>query len=146
MLDPAVGQRNVPRNVRMRFFDLIRYVGWTWRFRGTGYVKPVREHPKAIGLAPLLINMLQEVQDDSGVYIDISEGKPPTTEGSHVKDSEHFQGEGADVRAANGIERMKLVKSGLKIGFKRIGVYTKHVHFGVSTTLPQNVMWAGVSN
>lgn len=108
-------------------------------------MKMVKDQQKAKGLDTMLLNMLQEVQDDSGIEIVITEGVPLTTEGSHVTDSEHFKGQGADVRATDGFARMKLVKSAFKIGFKRIGVYTKHIHFGISLTLPQEVMWGGES-
>lgn len=109
-------------------------------------MNPVSDQAKAKGLTTLLLNMLQEVQQDSGIEIVINEGIPADTSGSHVKDSEHFEGNGADVSATDGISRMKIVKSALKIGFKRIGVYTAHVHLGVNTTLPQDVIWGGESH
>lgn len=107
---------------------------------------PFKDQPKAKGLDPMLLNMAQEVQDDCKIQLAINEGVPATTEGSHVKDSEHFDGKGIDLSAIDGVTRMKIVKSALKVGFKRIGVYTRHVHLGTSPNLPQDVMWGGVSS
>lgn len=106
---------------------------------------PIKDQIKAQGLDQMLVNMLQEVQDDCKEQIIINEGIPENVAGSHVVDSEHFEGKGVDVSAKYGLLRMKIVRSALKVGFKRIGVYNRHVHLGISTTLPQDVIWGGVS-
>lgn len=75
----------------------------------------------------------------------ITEGVPADRSGSHVENSEHFEGLGVDLRAQNGWERISIVKAALYAGIDRIGVYTGHIHLGASKTLPHPVMWSGVS-
>ena len=75
----------------------------------------------------------------------INEAVPPNKEGSHVKDSEHFEGVGVDVSATNGYTRFVIVQTALSEGIKRIGVYDKHIHLGGSSSLPSPVMWPGKS-
>ena len=53
-----------------------------------------------------------------------------------------------DIKAHSGWVRFQIVKSLLEAGFKRIGVYDKHVHVDVCTDqqgFAQEVLWAGVS-
>ena len=53
-----------------------------------------------------------------------------------------------DIQASSGWVRFQIVKSLLEAGFKRIGVYDKHVHVDVCTDqqgFPQEVLWTGVS-
>ena len=40
---------------------------------------------------------------------------------------------------------MKIISGALLAGFRRIGVYDRHVHLDVDEKLPQDVMWWGVS-
>jgi hypothetical protein len=75
----------------------------------------------------------------------ITEGVPASKEGSHVKESEHFEGLGVDVRVKGGWERYMVVKVALEEGLKRVGVYNAHVHLGQSQTLPSPVLWVGKS-
>ncbi len=83
-----------------------------------------------------------------GVQFDVvvTEGKPETAAGSHVKESAHFKGLAADIRAGNGWERYCLVAAALGLGIKRIGVYDKHIHIDVDPTLPKPVIWSGKSH
>ena len=50
-----------------------------------------------------------------------------------------------DIAMANGAERFAIVFFLLGRGVRRIGVYDKHVHFDLDPSLPQSVIWAGIS-
>ncbi len=60
-----------------------------------------------------------------------------------VQDSEHTEGDGADLACAGSAARYALVEALRKAGFRRLGLYPRHVHVGVSVTLPQDVLWVG---
>lgn len=76
----------------------------------------------------------------------INEGIPADHSGSHVQDSEHFDGLGVDLAATDGTTRYNIVITALKYGVNRIGVYNLHCHLGFSKILPNPVMWGGVSH
>jgi len=56
-------------------------------------------------------------------------------------DSEHLTGEGVDVRCLVGTTRFALIKTGLGVGFDRIGVGSNFIHFGMRSAAPQEVIW-----
>lgn len=61
-----------------------------------------------------------------------------------VGDSEHMTGEAADIVVANGAERFALLAAnwdGTVPLFNRVGVGATFIHFGVSASLPTNVVW-----
>lgn len=100
---------------------------------------------KVAGLNPAFAQTLTKIAEKVPFDLIITEGRPASVEGSHVKDSEHFEGLGVDVRAHSGYERYMLVVNALACGIDRVGVYDKHVHLGASKTLPSPVMWSGKS-
>jgi hypothetical protein len=100
---------------------------------------------KLASLNPAFQETLTKISAKLPFTLFITEGVPANKEGSHVSESEHFEGLGVDVRAASGWERYMIVKTALELGIKRIGVYNKHVHLGASEKLPKPVIWAGTS-
>lgn len=69
-----------------------------------------------------------------------------------VQDSAHLPKANAggltvavDVAISNGWERMAAVRFLASKGVSRVGVYDKHIHFDLDASLPQNVLWVGVS-
>lgn len=63
-----------------------------------------------------------------------------------VQDSAHLRGLGVDLACSDSYSRYKMVQALLLAGFKRMGVYDKHIHVDRDDTLPQDVMWGGVSH
>lgn len=57
----------------------------------------------------------------------------------------HPKGTAVDIRCASSAARFKVVRSLLMAGFRRIGVYDRHVHADTDRSLPQDVMWHGLS-
>lgn len=100
---------------------------------------------KLAGLNPDFQAKLTRLSNRLPFTLTINEGVPADKDGSHVKDSEHFEGLGVDVSAKDGYSRYMIVQAALAEGIDRIGVYDKHIHLGVSTTLPRPVIWSGVS-
>lgn len=58
---------------------------------------------------------------------------------------EHGKGLAVDVRVTGGFQRRTLTHVALDVGIRRIGVYDKHIHLGMSVDLPGPVLWTGVS-
>lgn len=63
-----------------------------------------------------------------------------------VQDSSHLRGLAVDMACSDSTARYKMVQALLLAGFKRLGVYDKHVHVDRDESLPQEVMWVGVSH
>jgi len=95
------------------------------------------------GLQPELVEKLDRARGLAHVPFIITEGLAKG--GSHVEDSAHQRGRAVDVRCSGSRDRMRIVSAALIVGFRRIGVYDKHVHLDVDDSLPQDVMWTGKS-
>lgn len=63
-----------------------------------------------------------------------------------VKDSSHIRGLAVDLACSDSFSRYKMVQSLLLAGFKRMGIYDKHIHVDRDTTLPEQVCWIGLSH
>jgi zinc D-Ala-D-Ala carboxypeptidase len=69
-----------------------------------------------------------------------------------VQDSAHLRGRAVDLRSQSSYSHFKIVEGAILAGFKRIGVYRNqagspsHVHVDDDPTLPQEVLWIGVSH
>jgi uncharacterized protein YcbK (DUF882 family) len=88
--------------------------------------------------------MLDELRERCGFPFKITSGyrsvnhtaernKPVGKKGTHT------QGIAADIAVSNGVERMKIVREALAMGFSGIGVARTFVHVDMRTTTP--VMW-----
>lgn len=56
----------------------------------------------------------------------------------------HGKGLAVDIRAHDSWARFAIVEAAIKMGFDRIGTYTKHVHLDVDVDLPPG-LWVGTS-
>jgi zinc D-Ala-D-Ala carboxypeptidase len=63
-----------------------------------------------------------------------------------VDASAHIKGVAVDLACASSRNRMKMVSALIVAGFKRIGVYDRHLHADCDPDLPQEVMWVGKSH
>jgi uncharacterized protein YcbK (DUF882 family) len=55
--------------------------------------------------------------------------------------SAHITGEAVDFYVGTSIDRFKIIHLLMNLGITRIGVAQNFIHFDVSKTLPQNVIW-----
>ncbi len=88
--------------------------------------------------------MLDELRERCGFPFTITSGYRSvnhSAERSKKKGGTHTQGIAADIAVSNGVERMKIVKEALDMGFGGIGVSHSggFVHVDMRTTTP--VMW-----
>jgi hypothetical protein len=58
-------------------------------------------------------------------------------------DSEHLDGHGSDIKAVTSREKYEIVTSAYSVGFRRIGIYKRHIHLGSDPIKPQEVIWYG---
>jgi uncharacterized protein YcbK (DUF882 family) len=92
----------------------------------------------------LLLQRLEEMRKQLGVPMIINSGcrcKPYNTLVNGNKNSEHMDGQAADIRVGNSMERMDVVDSALDVGFTRIGVAKGFVHVDTDVYKPQYVLW-----
>lgn len=58
----------------------------------------------------------------------------------------HGRGRAIDIACRDSQRRFKIVQALTAVGFRRIGIYNKHVHADTCVDLmPQDVMWLGIS-
>jgi len=85
-----------------------------------------------------LIARLDLARIKAGIPFSVSSSFRPGDPGAHGK------GLAVDIRAHNSKTRFAIVKAAIAAGFPRIGVYDRHIHLDVDTSLPPG-MWSGVS-
>lgn len=56
-------------------------------------------------------------------------------------DSSHLNGFAADIRCLSSVERFKIIKAALEVGFNRIGIGNTFIHLDNDPTKPKNVIW-----
>lgn len=136
---------------RMRVFR-DWHVGWTWEFSWTGGSVSTWKYFKdeeVLGLDKELVSKLDSARHVAGVPFRITSGKRTAEENQlagGVQDSAHETGLAVDLRVPDGTSRFLMVSALLQAGFKRIGVYDKHIHVDIDASKPQNVLWVGVSH
>ena len=59
--------------------------------------------------------------------------------------SSHYLGLAVDIAVTAGHRRHELVGAALKAGFKRIGIYDRHIHLDLDHTRPFPTIWTGES-
>jgi hypothetical protein len=74
-------------------------------------------------------------------------GFPIKVTSSYRADSttSHGRGTGVDLRCVGSAERFAILTSAVRLGFRRIGIYDKHVHLDVDELSDQDVVWWGKS-
>lgn len=88
---------------------------------------------------PELLGKLQRARDIAGIPFVITSGVRPGDPKAHGG------GWAADIRCNTSADRLKMLRALMKAGFKRIGIYNKHIHVDVWPDGPPNVAWVGVS-
>lgn len=121
----------------------------TW----TGYKmppKPTYFKPEEIeGLDAELVAKLDWARGRSGVPFIITSGRRTPEDNERVMGvdaSAHIKGLAVDLRCSDSTARYKMLQALLLVGFKRLGVYDKHLHCDLDPDLPQEVVWIGVSH
>jgi hypothetical protein len=109
----------------------------------------IETDPLIEGLDPSFLERLDWARERAGFPFIITSGKRTIDENlgvGGVQDSSHVKGVGVDLACTNSVQRFAMVEALLYVGFKRIGIYDKHVHVDQDITLPQKVMWWGKSH
>lgn len=123
-----------------------------WSFEWTGANVTKWRHfqqSEVEGLDQELVAKLDMAREQAGVPFTITSGKrepKSNIEAGGVGDSSHLKGLAVDLRCSNSLDRYQMIKALLLVGFQRIGVYDQHIHCDLDTTLPQEVIWTGVSH
>lgn len=98
------------------------------------------------GLKPRLCVMLQAMRYLTGLPIVITSGLRPGDRGAHGS------GDGVDI-SDNGLGapvasrwRQATLAAAYAVGFRRVGIYDRHIHVDIATTLPQDVSWWDTSD
>ena len=63
-----------------------------------------------------------------------------------VQNSAHLRGMAVDLACTDATARYWILNGLLAAGFKRIGVYNRHIHVDNDHDLPEPVIWWGVSH
>lgn len=124
----------------------------SWSFSWTGY-RMSQYHffkdEEIVGLDKELVAMLDWARGRANIPFEITCGvRTPeqNTAVGGVSESSHLKGLAVDLACSDSMARYKMVQALLLSGFKRLGIYDKHIHADRDATLPQEVIWTGVSH
>lgn len=96
------------------------------------------------------MSRLDTARELCGFPIVITSGKRTPEQNaaaSGTSESSHMQGLAVDLRAPTGQnEREKMIWALGRAGFRRMGIYTRHIHADVDEKKDQDVVWFGVSH
>lgn len=101
------------------------------------------------GLDTELVAKLDWARGRAQVPFIITSGKRTPEQNEQVMGvdaSAHIKGLAVDLRCSNSQDRYKMLNALLLAGFKRVGIYSAHIHVDLDTSLPQEVSWIGVSH
>ena len=101
------------------------------------------------GLEKDLVYKLERARDLFGAPIVITSGyRDPNHNESigGVKDSSHEHGLAVDIKCADSELQKKLIWALCIAGFRRVGVYDRHLHCDIDNTKPTPVYWTGISH
>lgn len=101
------------------------------------------------GLDQELVAKLDWARGRAGVPFTITNGLRTQDQNDSVggvQDSAHLRGLAVDIRCVSGDNRFKMVNALFLAGFRRIGVYDAHIHVDLDLSLPQEVLWVGISH
>lgn len=101
------------------------------------------------GIYDGLMARLDTARDLCGFPIVVTSGRRTPEENNAaggVAESSHLLGLAVDIHAPVGQnEREKLIWAIGRAGFRRIGIYSKHLHIDTDESKTQDVVWFGVS-
>lgn len=104
---------------------------------------------EATGLADVLMMKLDRARELFGAPIVITSGLRSVEDNEAaggVQDSAHEKGLAVDIRCADAELQKRIAWALGSAGFRRIGVYTKHVHVDCDETKPTPAYWTGISH
>ena len=99
---------------------------------------------EVVGLQIRLVQMLDRAREYAGVPFVITSGfRSPDHNAAvgGVPESSHTKGLAVDLRCETSENRYRVLTGLIAIGFKRIGIYEKHIHCDIDALKPQNVIW-----
>ena len=103
-----------------------------------------------LGLDPSLVERLDAARELCGFPFTITSGKRSPDDNNRVggvEDSSHILGVAVDLRVPMETTlREKMIWALGLAGFKRIGIYTRHLHVDIDESKTQNVAWFGESH
>jgi zinc D-Ala-D-Ala carboxypeptidase len=102
-----------------------------------------------VNLRPELVRRLDEARELAGVPFRITSGyRSPSANAAvgGVGNSAHGRGLAVDIACAGSRDRFHIVRGLFAAGFRRIGVYDRHVHADLDDSLPNPVCWTGDSH
>lgn len=114
--------------------------------------EPGIERPKyfsdseVAGLDPQLVRMLDRARGLAHIPFHITSGfrtGAQNLDAGGVHDSAHLRGYAVDLACFDARARMRMVSALIIAGFRRVGLYTHHVHADCDPELPQDVLWFG---
>jgi uncharacterized protein YcbK (DUF882 family) len=124
----------------------------TTRWDGIGHFKP-EEFANEQSIRFGMVRMLDELREQTGVPIVITSSYRDSVHNASVggvQNSSHclapdgfYSGVDFSIEGLGGGALFKLITTALALGFKRIGIYPKHLHLDIEDDLPQNVIWIG---
>lgn len=141
----AILKRSDSQGIEISLFH--KYFSWT------GYnvpPKPTFFKPEEVeGLDDELVAKIDWARGRAGVPFVITSGKRTPEENERVMGvdaSAHIKGLAVDLRCPDSEARFKMLQALFLAGFKRIGVYDHHIHADIDSSLPQEVVWVGLSH
>lgn len=92
----------------------------------------------------LFLSLMDKIREDAGIPL-VMTSAYRSVEWEKAKgrsgEGDHPQGCGVDFVANTSQTRMKIIKSALHNGIRRIGIGKNFVHIGYGKNLPQDVIW-----
>ena len=101
------------------------------------------------GLAPELVSKLDTARTVAGVPFVITSGARTPEENERamgVESSSHVTGKAVDLACSDSPTRFAMLRGLYAAGFRRIGIYSRHIHADVDESKPQDVAWWGTSH
>lgn len=100
------------------------------------------QHTGRAGIEPEFVHKLDQLREQCGFSFVITSGyRSPEhpIEAKKTVAGQHTQGIAADIRVIGGVQRSKLVREAIKLGFNGIGVAKGFVHVDTRSGVP--VLW-----
>ena len=104
-------------------------------------------------LSPKLLQMLDATREKAEVAMTITGSWRPRPNVGKRSSGHQPNGRGiyeaVDIRCPTSRKRFRMVKAAFEVGFRRIGVYDRHIHLDcvteISNKFGQDVNWIGIS-
>lgn len=98
------------------------------------------------GLDARLVEMLDRARGLAHTPFRITSGARSSDQNAQVggvMDSAHTRGLAVDLACFDSRARMRMLSALIVVGFRRIGLYSRHVHADIDDSLPADVLWWG---